>query len=49
VALHLEERIVGYCAGKGYVWFDAPVPFIRKEGGVVVEETKWRIMLENEL
>lgn len=39
VAGHGDERVVGYGAGEGNIWLDAPVVFVREEGGVVVEET----------
>lgn len=44
---HFDKRIVGDCAGEGYVGFDAPVPFVRLEGGVIVEESmEWLDRME---
>lgn len=35
---HFDEGVVGYGAREGYAGFDAPVVFVREEGGVIVEE-----------
>jgi hypothetical protein len=40
VACHFDKGVIGYSAGKGYAGFDAPVVFVRDEGGVVVEEAR---------
>jgi hypothetical protein len=39
MARYLDEGVVGYGAGKPDVWLNAPVEFLREEGGVVEEET----------
>lgn len=39
ILCHLDERVVGYGAGEGYIGLDAPVPFVWLEGRVIVEES----------
>lgn len=39
VLCHFDKWIVCDGAGEGYIRFDAPVPLVRLESGVIVEET----------